>query len=158
MSLSLDLSLPSKASTEKARKEGQFGETFAVYTLVELGTDSVGDLLLREVEGDDPLIHSTCMLAPKYDFSGQSLKAVCSYHLELEHALEKDFHPSLFIVAISQNYKDTGVLLIDLSLPDTCLIESKEAACALVNVSIGSMDWEDFKEIEEIPASLAELL
>ena len=151
MSSSVDLILPSTAPTQEYRKASHIGALFTVYTLVDLGPDDVATELLRAVEGDDPNCRSTCKLAPMYDFRGQPLKAVYDYHLELAHLGQ--YHPTLFVVAVDQDYMKTGVLLVNLDVDldchvDTCRIKVKEAALALINISIANMDWEDFKEDE----------
>ncbi len=58
-------------------------------------------------------------------------------------------------MANNQDYKRHGVLLVDLNIDlkgrvDTCRIKASEVLLAAVNIKIGNMDWEGFKD-EELP-------
>ena len=151
----IDLTLPPRAPTEQYQKENHDSTPFAVYTLVDLGEAGADDDLRKAVEGDDTNFHSTCKLAPRYNFIGHPLMTVYNYHLEL--AEQREYYPTLFIVAQNQDYEKDGVLLVNLDVDldcrvETCRIQAEKAASALVNIRIANMDWEDFKEDELPPA------
>lgn len=151
MSSSPDLTLPPTAPTEQYQEENHDASPFAVYTLVDLGQRDSSNELLKAIEGEDENFHTTCMLAPSYDFNGQPLMSVYEYHLEL--AKERKHHPTMFIVAHQPDYEQDGVLLVNLDVDldcrvDTCRIKAADAASAMVNIRIANIDWEDFKEQE----------
>ncbi|MCJ1328355.1 hypothetical protein MMC10_005032 [Thelotrema lepadinum] len=149
-----DLSLPSKSPAENKSfyNENHDGDKFAVYTLVDLGSDGI-DGLVKTLEDGNTDLEDTQSLPSKYDFRGKSLKDVYDYHLQLGR--EERLNPTLFIVAQYENYKANGVLLVNLNTDlelsiDTCRISSAEALLAAVNIEIANNDWEDWKE-EEMP-------
>ena len=147
-----NLSLPSKAPTERYQQESHNTEKIAVYSLVGLDQEGT-DGLLKALENNDDNLQDAAGLPPKHDFSGKPLKDVYDYHLQI--GSEGNYHPTLFIVAHNRDYKSDGVLLVNLDIDlkcsvDTCRIKPSEALSAAVNLEIANMDWEDFKE-DELP-------
>ena len=151
-----NLDLPAKAPTESYSHESHNCDKLAIYTLVDLGHDGVNDLVQALKNGDDNL-REAYKLPPKHDFCGKPLRDVYDYHLQLGG--EKTHHPTLFIVAHTRDYGTSGVLLVNLNTDlkggvDTCRLRSVEALLAGVNLAIGNMDWEDYKEDElALPSS-----
>ena len=145
-----DLALPGKSPTESYQDESHNSDQFAVYTLVNLQHDGFNHFL-KVLENDDDLLKGNCRLPPQYDFSGRPLKDVYNYHLQLRS--QRKYHPTLFLVAPHLDYKANGVLLVNLNTDlhctvDTCRLRVTEALSAAVNLRIGNMDWDDFKEDE----------
>lgn len=91
-------------------------------------------------------------LAPQAKFINQPLRAVFKYHLELA---EKDaFDPIRFIVAIVEDWKEKGVLLVTLNNDDMeCRIDkfcikAEESGLMIVNLRIGKLMWMEVKGAE----------
>lgn len=149
-----DLSLPPKAPTESCHNESHNCDKLAVYTLVDLGEADINSLL-KALENKNKTVRGAYCLPSKYNFTGASLKDVYDYHLQL--GTDKGYHPTLFIVAQHEDYEKNGVLLVNLDTDmkcsvDTCRMKVSKALSAGMNLMIGNMDWEDFKE-DELPSA-----
>ena len=156
-----DLQLPAKSPTQAFQGQCNVTHQVAVYTLVDLSDFGGITTLLKALEWMD----LGGVLAPKYDFTDLALKNVYEYHLSLgesqRHITEPRpdetlYHPTLFIVASTQECSHRGVLVVNLDVDMECSIdvirEKVEDALQIpVNVKVGNMDWEDFKEQASFP-------
>ena len=161
----LDLSLPTKSPVDESSKNP--AGMFAVYSLVNLGPNGIDGLKTALVRGfqdmmkDDQVGHDQVFVPPQSDFSGQRLRNVYDYHLNLTSGsgsgegvdsswVRAKASPDLFIVAYSPNYHRDGVLLVCLDTDgernvSSCSLETAEALSAAMNLDIANMGWEEFR-------------
>ncbi|KND92804.1 hypothetical protein TOPH_02828 [Tolypocladium ophioglossoides CBS 100239] len=124
----------------------------ALYSLIELSDDELRELrsaceseYVDEANGNVRLAHRT-------RFVGETLQAIVDYHLE--HCHGEEYDPIRFIVAVSKDWNEDGVLLVTLDddelacQPDKIRLKAKRAGLAVANLQIANMDWEDFKEYD----------
>ncbi|KAH9991678.1 hypothetical protein F4779DRAFT_247862 [Xylariaceae sp. FL0662B] len=151
-----DLTLP-KTAPNNDRHRGTAGENYiqAVYSMLPLDRSTLDNLVERLNAAED-IMPDACGLAPKPDFANYALRDIYDYHLRLRDE-DNSIHPLYFIVAISADYENNGVLVVHL---DTGQDEQQDrvdkARCSVdyaaswgLNLDIGNMDWEDLKEEEE---------
>ncbi|KAI9669009.1 MAG: hypothetical protein M1831_000601 [Alyxoria varia] len=90
-------------------------------------------------------------LAPQPDFAGHPLRDVYEYHVRLRED-DHSVHPLWFIVAVSGDYKNDGVLLVGLNTGDDkvgkvrCHLD--EASLNGVNLDIANTGWYELLESE----------
>ncbi|KAK8182216.1 hypothetical protein BC567DRAFT_60001 [Phyllosticta citribraziliensis] len=124
----------------------------ALYTLFDI---SAADLVrLQEACEEQCEIHrrGDCVKPPAHsNFSGRDLTAIVNHHLQL--AESKEFDPTLFIVAVGQDWESRGVLLVTLDSdgeqddcqPDKFWVKATRSGGCFVTISIGESDWQKAK-------------
>ncbi|KAH9842593.1 uncharacterized protein C8Q71DRAFT_209705 [Rhodofomes roseus] len=158
-----DLSLPETAPSV-ARYRDQPSELLpaALYTLVDLPDDELRELQ-RICEtgcidtGSSP--GDSVRIAPQPHFVGQPLRAVFDSHLQLADLHDNQYDPTYFIVAIEQNWRDRGVLLVALDdddlecKVDSCRFKAEDSGLNVANLQISNMGWSELKENEPVDRS-----
>lgn len=147
----LDLTLPPTVpAVARYHQETSAGPSpAALYTLVDLSDDELQDLRSAcESEYVDEA-NDNVRLAHRARFVSETLQAIVNYHLE--HHDNDEYDPVMFIVAVSKDWKEDGVLLVTLDdddqacKPDKIRVKAKRAGLAVANLQIANMDWEEFK-------------
>ncbi|KAI1081877.1 hypothetical protein F5B20DRAFT_36409 [Whalleya microplaca] len=151
-----DLTLP-KTAPNKDRHRGTAGGSYAqaVYSILPLDKSTL-DILVNRLNAAEGINLGTCKLAPKHDFANHALRDIYDYHLRLRDQ-DNSIHPLYFIVAISADYDNDGVLVVHLNTgQEEQQDRADKARCSVdwaaswgLNLDIGNMDWEDLKEEEE---------
>lgn len=124
-------------------------------------SDNGINALIKVLQDNDDTPENVACPAPKYNFSGASLRNIYDYHLTLENANERLLHPTLLVVAHHEDYRTQGVLLVNLDWNMECSVdfvrlEASEAVLWAVNLMIDNVEWEEVKELELSPPSLGD--
>jgi hypothetical protein len=160
MSDQLELKLPRTAPSAAAwRTKSILSSKAALYSLVDF-TDAELQELQKVCESQcEPEMQKGAIvsLAPRASLANQALRAVFDYHLEL--AIENEFYPTLFIVAVDRDWKSNGVLLVTLDDEDEpegnvdyFRIKTRHSGLIFANLEVGNSDWMEEKETYEIKA------
>lgn len=154
-----DLTLP-RSTSNNDRHRGARGiagvrYTQAVYSILPLDRNTMDNLVDRLNKAED-IGYSSCQLAPQFDFANHPLRDVYDYHLRIRDQ-DNSVHPLYFLVAISANWENDGVLIVHLNTGQDGEEDRVGKArwdvewaysCGL-NVDIGFLHWEDLMEMEE---------
>ena len=121
---------------------------FALYTLFDMNDNDFTQLRVacESLYEDEGIVRR----APRSKFTEEPLQAIVDYHLELGRSGE--YHPTYFIVAVHQDWKSKGVIVVTLDddelecRPDLLWTQAEESGILLVNLQIANTDWYEAKE------------
>ncbi|KAI9655032.1 MAG: hypothetical protein M1831_004992 [Alyxoria varia] len=145
-------------------------QTYALYTLAPLHGGNMVELLNHIAiigASEDPDNHVTTVVpAPvRHDFSGDTLRAIFEYHVELlelsqrhkydEMHFSHDIAGKRFLVAASEDWEGNGLLLVEFDCDGEgslgiLRVRADQVIAVCVSFERGSaaLDWEDMKEVE----------
>ena len=144
-----DLSLPQTVPEVERYHHQKMGILpFALYTLFDMSDNDLTQLCVAcESPYED---EGTVRRAPRSKFTEEPLQAIVDYHLELGRSGE--YHPTYFIVAVHQDWKSKGVIVVTLDddelecRPDLLWTQAEESGILLVNLHMANTDWYEAKE------------
>jgi len=152
--MSVDLTLPNTSSPAIDPYKDLPDELlpFALYVHVELGgddeLDQIEEACNSQIDGTD-----TVRRAPRYDFSGQPLRAAFDEHLD--NLIEtRRFDPFYFIAVVDKDWRDNGLIIVtmdngsddNVSYIDQLRVPADEVGLALVNLQLANVDWSEYKD------------
>jgi hypothetical protein len=126
----------------------------AIYTTLSLDATQLKQLEQDLRDADDISDTPVTQLAPQ-PFS-ENLLDIYNHHLQMD-SQDSPYHPRCFIVADQNDWKEKGVLFVNLaadteqreSFVGVCRCDLEMATQIEANLDIGNMDWVDYKEMEE---------
>lgn len=147
----MDLTLPPTAPVTRYHEEPMSLLPAALYTLVDLSDNDLRELQrVCESGCPDSQPGDNVRLSPQPRFVGRSLHAVYESHVELGE--QREYDPIYFIVAIHEDWRQNGVLLVALDdgdlqcKTDSFVIKASDCGPTIVNLQIGNSEWEAEKE------------
>ncbi|KAI4726031.1 hypothetical protein E4T49_06206 [Aureobasidium sp. EXF-10728] len=125
-----------------------------IYSLVAFSDPDLQTLETDINKAEDSTGNSVLITAP--DFSHGTLRDIYNHHIRLRNE-NHEIHPTLFIVVDQRDYREKGVLVVDLQvMTETsqtvvgvlrCGYDDADLYCA--NLDIGNMSFMDYKEEEQ---------
>lgn len=146
----VDLTLPETVPEAARYHSGSSLAPIAVYSLCGLSDNDLEDLRATCESQCEDEPQSNVRLPPRSRFTGQPLRRIIEYHLQLGDS--DDFDPRYFIVATNKDWKNNGVLLVTLDdddlecHPDKFFCRAEDSGLYLINLQIANMDWDEIKE------------
>ena len=155
MTAGLDLTLPATArAAAQFRDVDDVFRAIALYSLVELSDEELEEL--RGVCESLSYANSAgdnVRLPPRRRFVGQPLRAILEYHLEM--TLAGTFSGFCFIVATDKDWRNRGVLFVNLSPDaseyhaDSLQLKAEYSGSAYANFAVSNMGWDEYKDWED---------
>ncbi|KAM0709476.1 hypothetical protein Q7P35_003515 [Cladosporium inversicolor] len=127
----------------------------AIYTTLSNETSQLQQLEQDLRDADDISDEDVAELAPQPHFN--SMLDIYNHHVDLAKQDTLQHDPSYFIVADQEDWKENGVLFVNLTA-DTeqreffvgvCRCNLETATQIKANLEIANMDWVDYKEMEQ---------
>lgn len=152
--MSVDLTLPETSSPAIDPYKDLPDELlpFALYVHIELNGDDdltqIEEACNSQIDGTD-----TIRRAPRYNFSGQPLRAAFDEHLE--NLIEtRRFGPFYFIAVVEKEWRDNGLVIVtmddgsddDVGHVDHLRVPTNEVGLVLVNLQLANVDWSEYKD------------
>lgn len=138
------------------QKSGFEDRKIAIYTTLSLETSQLQQLEQELRDADDILSTDVAHLAPQPQLS--SVLDIYNHHIDLAQQEDSPPHdPSYFIVADQENWKEKGLLFVNLvavteqrhSFVGVCRCDLETATQIKANLEVGNMDWVDYKAMEQ---------
>ena len=130
-----DLRLPGKLpQVEKYRSRPRSLLPFALYTLTPLSSEQLNrlrEVCHREADEVDDDLENCISIPPRSDFSGETLKDIVDYHVDI--AEEGVFDATRFLVCAGEDWEERGVLTVTLDdddregRPDRFFVRAEDA-------------------------------
>ena len=128
----------------------------AIYTTLPLEASQLQQLEQDLRDADDISDTDVAQLAPQPHF--KNVLDIYNHHVNLGKQDTTQHHdPSYFIVADQENWKQKGVLFVNLtadteqreSFVGVCRCDLETATLIKANLEVSNMDWVDYKEQEQ---------
>jgi hypothetical protein len=138
------------------RNGGFEDRKIAIYTTIAVEASQLQQLEQDLRDADDISDEDVAQLVPQPHFD--SVLDIYNHHVGLgEHNNTQDHDPSYFIVADQENWKQKGVLFVNLtadteqreSFIGVCRCDLETATLIKANLEVSNMDWVDYKEQEQ---------
>jgi hypothetical protein len=143
--------------TAPLTRNGDFEDRkIAIYTTLSLKASQLQQLEQDLRDANDISDEDVAQLVPQPHFD--SVLDIYNHHVGLgEHNNTQDHDPSYFIVADQENWKQKGVLFVNLtadteqreSFIGVCRCDLETATLIKANLEVSNMDWVDYKEQEQ---------
>jgi len=136
-------------------RDGEYAtRKIAIYSTLSLEATKLKQLEQDLRNADDISDTAVAELAPQPHFN--SLLEIYNHHLQADYQ-DSPYHPQYFIVADQDDWKEKGVLFINLaadteqreSFVGVCRCDLETSTQIMANLDIGNMDWVDYKEMEQ---------
>lgn len=127
----------------------------AIYTTLSMETSQLQQLEQDLRDADDISDEDVAELALQPHFN--SVLDIYNHHVDLAKQTTSEHDPSYFIVADREDWKEKGVLFVNLtadteqreSFVGVCRCDLETATQIKANLEISNMDWVDYKEMEQ---------
>jgi hypothetical protein len=141
------------------------GKTFAVYTFHSFSAAELENILASAsyppipVDAESDLsVPLSVALPPSSNCAGLPLRAALERHSTLaeepqsqgKQKTKKEFHPYFILAFINKNWKDEGVLAVNMNADyngtiDYLLLSAQGSGAALANIAVGNSSWGETK-------------
>ena len=137
-------------------RNGDFEDRkIAIYTALSIETSQLQQLEQDLRDADDISDEDVAQLAPQPHFN--TVLDTYNHHANLAKQDTSKHDPSYFIVADHDDWKEKGVLFVNLttdteqreSFVGVCRCNLETATQIKANLEIANMDWVDYKEMEQ---------